>query len=421
MNNKHIIILFLAFFTFLSLNAQPITNKVHMHKIKTVQCHKEGWPFTYPIINLNGEGHIELSFDDLHDETRDLYYTLIHCNENWEISQLAEMDYMNGIIENPILDYTYSFNSNIDYVHYKVTLPNDDVEILVSGNYIIKVFEDNDSENVVLTQRFMVTEQMVTIIPEVRYTMNSEIRKAKQEIDFVVQHQNFAIQNALEEVKVNIFQNGRKDNAITQLKPQFIKNNELVYNYNRETLFEGGNEFRWLDLRSLRFQSSKVQKIMFHDPYNHIDLFPDKIFAGQSYFFNNDFNGRYIIEVQERDDPAIEADYVFVHFSLPRSEPLVGGDVHIMGSLTNWQFKPSSKMQYNFNLKQYECTLLLKQGFYNYQYAFKPNNLSKASVSMFEGSHSKTENDYLILVYYKGMGDYSDRLIGVAQVNSVDQ
>jgi len=310
--------------------AQSIHNKVYQHKIKTVLCHKLGWPLSYPIIGLNGENQLQLSFDDLYGETRDYYYSIIHCNENWEPSQLMETEYINGINEVPLLDYEYSFNTTVDYVHYAINFPNEDVELLVSGNYIIKVYEDADIDNVVLTQRFMVTEQKVNVNPIVKYTMNSDLRKAKQEINLNIQHTDFDMTNPLSEVKVNIYQNGRTDNAITGLKPQFIKKDELIYNYNRETMFEGGNEFRWLDIRSIRFQSSTIKDITFHDPYSHVELIPDQIIAGNSYFFNNDFNGRYVVEVQERDEDEREADYVFVHFTLPH-KPLVGGDVYLLG------------------------------------------------------------------------------------------
>ncbi|WP_075591124.1 type IX secretion system plug protein [Labilibacter marinus] len=397
--------------------SQVIENKSHHRSIKTIQCHKKNWPLSYPIINFGEQ--LQLSFDDLNGEIQDYYYTIIHCDENWEQSQLMETEYVSGINEVPLLNYQYSFNTSIDYVHYQVNFPNQDIQLRVSGNYIIKIYADGDMDNTILTQRFMLTEQKVRIFPKVKYTMNSDIRDAQQEVSINIKHPNFETSNPVEEVRVHIIQNGRLDNAIIGLKPMFVRNYELDYNYNRETLFEGGNEYRWLDIRSIRFQSSTIKDITFHDPYSHVELFPDEIYAGKSYFFNNDFNGRYVIEVQESNDDLREAEYVYVHFSLPREEPLVGGDVHLLGGLTNWHLDQSSIMKYNFNFKQYEASLLLKQGFYNYQYAFKPNGTDKASVSMFEGSHSKTENDYLILVYYRGTGDYFDRLIGVSQVNSV--
>lgn len=287
---QRLLLSFALFISVLGMSAQTLTNKIYQHKIKTVQCHKYGWALSYPIIGLNGDHQIILSFDDLDVETKDFYYTLIHCNENWEPSQLMDTEYVNGFNENPILDYAYSFNTSVEYVHYSVILPNDNIDILLSGNYIIKVYADGNPENVVLTQRFMVTEQAVKVSPTVKYTMNANLRKAQQEIALVIEHSNFDLVNPMEEVKVHIFQNGRTDNAITNLQPQFIKHNELDYNYNREIMFEGGNEFRWLDIRSLRFQSTKVREVSYHEPYTHVDLFPDQSIAGKSYYFNNDFN-----------------------------------------------------------------------------------------------------------------------------------
>ncbi|TLX76133.1 DUF5103 domain-containing protein [Labilibacter sediminis] len=419
MINKIYRVLFLMILTSQISFAQPLTNQIFNNQIKTVRCHKFGWELSYPLINMGSNDKIILSFDDLSADTKNYYYSIIHCNENWEPSQLMEQEYIVGTNQNPILDYQYSFNTSIDYVHYKLLIPNKDVQLSASGNYIIKVYEDFDDSNPVFTRRFMLVEQHVNIHPQVKFAMNAELRKANQEIDFNITYPNFPMSNPLQEVKVKIYQNQRTDNAISDLAPQFIRNNELVYNYNRETMFEGGNEFRWLDIRSIRFQSDKIKNITFHDPYSHIELFPDIITRDASYFFKNDFNGRYIIEVQEQRDHEIESEYVFVHFSLPVKEPYVGGDVHLLGGLTDWKLNKRSKMKYNYNFKQYEISLLLKQGFYNYQFAFKPNNSDKASVSMFEGSHGQTENDYLILVYYRGIGDYADRLIGAKSFNSL--
>lgn len=399
--------------------AQPLSNHVYTTKIKTVQCHKQGWTLSYPLINMGNQEKLVLSFDDLNSDTKNYSYSIIHCDENWEPSQLMETEYITGINQNPILDYEYSFNTSIDYVHYKLTIPNEDLQLKISGNYMIKVYEDFDENNPVLTRRFMVAEQHVGIIPQVKFAMNAELRKAKQEIDLTITHPDFPISNPLQEVKVNIYQNQREDNAILHLAPQFIHTGKLIYNYNRETLFEGGNEFRWLDLRSIRFQNDKIKDISFHEPYSHVELRPEANYREASYFFKNDFNGRYIIEVQEQRDPEIEAEYVFVHFSVPYKEPLVGGDVHILGGLTDWKLDKTSKLNYNFNFKQYEISLLLKQGVYYYQFAFKPNHSDEASVYMFEGSNSQTENDYLILVYYRGIGDSYDRLIGAKTFNSV--
>ncbi|TAJ09405.1 DUF5103 domain-containing protein [Marinilabiliaceae bacterium JC017] len=387
--------------------------------IKTVQLHKKDWPLSYPIINIRAKEQLQLSFDDFSTESRNYYYTVTHCNASWEESDLMETDFMSGFTSNPLDDYQFSFNTTFDYTHYNLFFPNDNMQLLLSGNYIIKVYEDNDRDNPVLTRPFMVYEPLVNIVPQIKYSVNSSLRKAMQEVDFTIHHPNFTITNPIEEIKVVVQQNGRIDNQITDLKPLFIRPGELVYDYNRENLFEGGNEFRWLDIRSTRFAPEYVENIEFHPPHYHFALFPDQHRNDKSYFYKEDFNGRYYIETREKRDHEIEADYVFVHFSLPVKQPFLDGAVYINGAITNWQLNEKTQMTYNPQNMSYEKTLLLKQGFYNYQLLFKSLNTKKGKLQRIEGSFGQTENDYLILVYYSGFGDYYDRLIGVTTANSL--
>ncbi|MCW3804988.1 DUF5103 domain-containing protein [Plebeiibacterium marinum] len=412
-----VLLLFVSGFQY--SGAQSLNNFVYSQSIKTVMCHKEGWPMSYPVIQLGTDEKIELSFDDLNNDSRSYYYSLVHCNSHWEPSDISEQEYVNGINQVPVLDFDFSFNTTVEYVHYKMQFPNEDIGINYSGNYIILVYEDFNREAPVLARRFMVVERKVQVQSQIKFAMNSSLRKQQQDINFTVTHRNFEISNPLHEVTVSIYQNQRLDNAIHDIKPQFIKPESLEYNYNRETMFEGGNEFRWLDLRTYEFRTEDVSDIHFHDPYYHLDLKPDESRNEKSYFFQNDFNGRYVIENREGRDPFTESDYVLVHFFLPRNEPFAGGDIYIMGGLTNWRIDDSSVMRYNPQFKRYEKTLLLKQGFYNYLYAFKTPQTDQATVSILEGSYSEAENDYLFLVYYRDISDNYDRLIGVAQSNSV--
>jgi hypothetical protein len=399
--------------------AQPPNTFYQQSFIKTVQLHKAGWSRTYPIIQLHSPEQLELSFDDLSLNSRNYNYSIVHCDFNWEESDMLETEYLKGFTQNPLLDYQFSFNTTFTYTHHKLLFPNEDMQISKSGNYLIKIYEDNNKDQPVLIQPFMVFEPRVNIVPQVKYSTNTSLIKAMQEVDFSVFHPKLNINNPIEEVKVCIQQNGRTDNRITNLKPVFIRAGELVYDYNRENLFEGGNEFRWLDIRSTRFAPEYVKAIHFYDPHYHFELFPDNSRADKSYFYREDFNGRYYIEVRENRDPEIEADYVYVHFKHPATYPYSTGDVFISGALSNWQLDTPNQMEYNPNSQSYELTLLLKQGFYNYQYIFKPHNQGKGELQKIEGSFGQTENDYLILVYYRSLGDYYDQLVGVSTVNSL--
>ncbi len=403
-------------------NAQILRNQTFNNQIKTVQLHKLGWEHSYPYYELGSSENLVLSFDELSAESKNYNYSVVHCDANWEPSFLQEIDYINGFNQNPILNFDYSFNTTIDYIHYRVSFPNEEFTITKSGNYIIKVYEDFDVDHPVLTQRFMVVESRINILATTRFAANAEIRKYMQELHFTIAHPSMQIPDPLKEIKVNVFQNMREDNALINVKPQFIKKGEIEYQHNRELMFEGGNEYRWLDLRSIRFLNDKIRDVAFHDPYYHVELMPDAIQGEASYFFRSDFNGQYVISLQEQQrDANLESDYVLVHFSLPRKTSYPGSDVYVMGGLSNWQLNDDNKMTYNDITRCYEATLLLKQGFYNYQYGIKSKYQEKASVASAEGSYSQTENNYFIVVYYRGISDNYDRIIGVAEINTLKQ
>jgi hypothetical protein len=369
---------------------------------------------------LNSDQQLRLSFDELGTEIKNYHYTIELCNADWSPSQLMSTEYLSGDVLVPVQDYQRSFNTTFDYVHYQLTFPNENVSPILSGNYLLLVFEDFDRDKPLLARRFMVSEQRVSIVPNVKYTMQSTNRDSFQEIDFEVFYAGIDIQNPAEEVKVDVFQNGRIDNAVIGLRPLFFGNDRMDFNYNREVVMEGGNEFRWVDFRSFRFQADHVADISFSDPFYHVTLSADQAHGDKPYFFHNDFNGRYYIEVQEYDEPDVSADYAFVHFLLNWQPPVLNRDIYLMGAITNWQFDAKNRLVYNYDQRVYELTLLLKQGYYNYQYLVRFDGKNSGRVMPVEGSFGQTENEYLFLVYFRGAGQRYDRLIGSGTANSVE-
>lgn len=416
-NLSHLIVLIFLTLT-PNTGAQHSGAIISQGNIHSVQAHKKGWPFSYPLIQLGSNDILEVSFDELALDVRNLYYSFEHCNADWRPSQLMEMDFVKGYNLFQATEYQYAFNTTFDYIHYRVEIPSREVQLLASGNYRIKFHDGPDISRTLLSVPFYVYEPLVNITPRIKYTSSPDYRML-QEVDFVVQHPGLSITNAQNEVKVVVAQNGRLDNPITHLKPLFVRHNELVYDYSLENTFEGGNEFRWLDVRSTRFWPQHVREVKFFDPHYHFILQPDAWGDNISYLYREDFNGKFFIERKEGGDANIEADYVYVHFSLPMHQPFKDGEIHIMGSLTRWQFNETSQMRYNPQYNCYEGTLLLKQGFYNYQYVLLPHGKTKASAMPLENSFGQTENDYIIMVYHRGFADRHDRLVGVSIANSL--
>lgn len=389
--------------------------------IKTVRFHRRGEPMSYPIIGLNSDQQLVLSFDEAGTTIRDYYFSVELCDADWESSGLMKTEYYRGEDLLPVQNYKRSFNTTFDYVHYQLVFPGAGTSLLLSGNYLLRVYQDYSDEEPVIVRRFMVSEQKVRIEPDISYTMQSSGRGKYQEIDFEVFHPGTNIKDPSNEVEVTVMQNNRTDNAITGLRSMFSGDDQLDFNYNGEIVFEGGNEFRWIDLRSFRFQSDHVESIEFSDPFYHVDVYTDRPRVDKSYRYHRDYNGQYFVDVQEKEDPAVTADYGFVHFSLEGPPPSNDREVYLLGELTNWQCNQNNLMDYDYDNELYTLTLLLKQGYYNYQYLIKEKDDDKGSMMPIEGSFGRTENDYLILVYYRPPGGRYDRLLGTHVFNSTNR
>jgi hypothetical protein len=391
---------------------------VYHNNINSVLFNRKGWEFSPSIIELNTDEKLVLQFDDLDADFKNYSYTIIHCDALWSPSNLVEYEFIEGFYQDLIDSYSFSRNTRVPFTHYTLEFPNANMKPLVSGNYILKVFVDGDPDNVALTRKFMVFEQRLAIEATIKQATNLYYRDTKQELDFIINTSLYPISNPYQDLKVVITQNGRWDNAIFNLKPRLVQGNQLIYDYEDGNLFPGGNEFRNFDTRSLRYRSLRVREINSTSHGWDVFLYPDRNRRFLRYTTDPDINGRYLIKTDDYNDDILESDYTWVYFSLPHPEPMVNGNIYILGGLTDWNFTAENRMEYNYQDSQYEQRLLLKQGYYNYQYAFLEDGKDKADVSLFEGSHSIAENDYTILVYYRKPGDLFESLVGIRHINS---
>lgn len=398
------------------------TNKNFDKRIKTVQLYKEGWNLSYPIIKLNSDEKLVLQFDLLDNQIESYDYTFIHCDKDWKRSDIFTNTYLDGFTDNQIEDSRPSFNTTVNYIHYKLTFPNDRIRFKLSGNYIVCVYPYGDPEKPVLTQRFVVTETGAGIDINMHRPQMTAANNAGQQVDFSVNLTGLNIIDAYRNIYSFVLQNGRWSNAKRNLKPDFFGNNEVKYNsLSEKTIFNGGNEFRYFDIKSIRYQSEFIKRIDFMSPYYNVYLYPSENREPKPYFYWQDFNGKYYIASQEGRDSETDADYVNVYFTLPSKYIVPGGNIYVSGNLNNWAFDDNNLMIYNPSLEQYECTMLLKQGWYNYEYVFLGEGDQEGTASKFEGSHYETENDYLVIVYYRNPRERYDRVIGSATANTLNR
>lgn len=393
---------------------------VYNGNIKSILCNKNGFVFSSPIINFNSSETINLSFDDLAGEIKTFKYTFILCDAYWKPTKLRQNEYIEFNTEDLITDFKFSRSTQQKYVHYNLVFPNENLKPTKAGNYILLVYNDDENKTPVLTRRFFIVDNQISIDAKVVKPVSVEYQKYKQSVDFTVNRSGYNIANPYQDLNVIITQNGRWDNAILNLKPKIVKGDILDYTYEDETTFSGGNEFRSFDIKSLRYYTEKVKKITRDSLLvNHIFLFDDERRPFKTYQTKTEIKGKMYVKSEDNvNDSEIEAEYVKVHFFLKYDAPLVDGGIYIIGALTDWRFSKESVMSYNFLKKGYEAVLYLKQGYYNYEYVFLENGKKAGDETLVEGMHFETNNDYCIYVYNRETGADYDKLIGIKQINT---
>lgn len=392
---------------------------IYKDNIHTVLLYKKGFELSPPIIQLNTDEQLFLCFDDFDTDVKQYRFTFIHCDAYWRTSGIMTMEYLEGFMEDYINDFKFSVNTTRSYTNYQVVFPTDYMKIKKSGNYILKVYnETDDDENVIFTRRFMVTDPKVDVLARVVKTTELTERYTKQQVDFKIVTTNYPITEPYRDLRVVILQNFRWDNAIMNIQPRMILGHELDYSQNPDIVFEAGNEFRYFDMKTLKYNTDRMLGIQYDRQGYQVYLLPDVVRAGKNYRSEEDINGLRLIAMNEGYDPYIEGDYAWVHFYITYPYPVAEGNIYVAGVLTNWQFNGKSKMIYNPGQGAYEASILLKQGYYNYAYAFLPNHSQTASLGYVEGSFWETQNEYVILVYHRRQGDFYDQLVGIQYLES---
>ena len=392
-------------------------NTAYESSIKTVILTHAGSYERFPAIDLGGNQQLNLQFDELMPENDNYQYTFIHCSHDWQPSNLKSNEYLAGNFFETITDYSFSNNTFQVYTHYSINFPTNEMKPKLSGNYILKVYRNFDENDIILTRRFMVVDDKFVLSANANIATNPGTRFTSQEIDFSVNMGDHTVPNPMTDVKATIMQNLRWDNAIMNLKPRFINGKVLDYNYETGNVFPGGNEFRYFDIRSLRFLSFNVRRKYMEGNLKNAVLYADATKMGQPYLQTIDFNGKIVVD--NRDGAVkgeIEGDYSMVHFSFVSD--MLPKDVYIFGELTDWQIKEEFKMEWNEKAGQYEKSMMLKQAYYNYYYV-TPDNGNKADLQYTEGNHSNTENDYHVMIYNKNPFMQYDELLGTISCNSM--
>lgn len=393
--------------------AQVETEIVPPYNIKTVTFVQNGQNII-PIFQLGDT--FELQFDDLFGNEANYYYQIVHCDYDWKPSQLSINEYLQGFDNQRIIDYTNSYNALQLYSHYKIQFPNKNTRLKVSGNFMIKIL--NEDREVVFSRKFIVYENLVTVSTQVKRARTVADVNTKQNMEFTIKSSNITFQSPLSNVKILLLQNGQFNTAITNVKPMFTIGNDLIYKYDKETQFWGGNEFRWFENKDIRNAVNNVARIDSQGGVYNGYLYTDEARAGQPYSYNPDYNGNFIVKSINAENSEIESDYAWIFFTLSAPSYYGKKDIYVNGMFNNYALSAENKMDYNAEKGVYEKAIMIKQGFTNYQYVIADKTGKVDSENAIDGNYFQTENNYFTLVYYKENNQRYDRIIGKTVVTS---
>ena len=389
-----------------------IVNFTFSQSISTVAFYKQNDNKSSNILLSSLNERFSMSFDVLSGIEYDLYYVIEHCDFDWKKSQLLKSEYLQGFDDVKIEDYYSSFNTYQIYTHYKINFPNSNTSFKKSGNYIIKILNEYGEE--LFRRKFIIYENLASVNTEIKRSRELDFIHTKQVVNFEVSPVNIRFNNPIKTIKVSVFKNNDFKNSIQNLKPQYTMGQKLIYRYDKESSFWGGNEYLYFENKFVRNTNVKIRAFDLEEIYSNF-LYSDIPRLNKKYTYNPDINGGFLIAAANSSNPEFEADYVNVHFYLEKLKTLSSENkIFIVGDFNNHEINDKYKMRFNSNFNLFEAEIKLKQGFYNYKYVLldKNNNIIPGGI---DGNFDETENEYNVVVYYRDFGQRFDRVVGVGK------
>ena len=392
-----------------------VDEKIEPNYIKTIQFLGNSAFSQLPIIKL-GE-RLELSFDAINGNEEDYYYKITHYDFDWTPSDFSKGEYLDGFDEVRIETYENSYNTLQIYSHYTLSIPNRETRgIRKSGNYLLEIH--NDDNELVFSRKFMVIENYASVQVDIKRSRDIKYIHEKQVVQFIVDSPNLLITNPKQNIHTVVLQNSNLKRAITNLKPQYTIGTQLIYRYDKEASFWGGNEFLAYDNKDVRSASNGIRSVELSDIYENY-LYSNISRKDRPYTYNPDINGNFVVRNIDVVNSDIEAEYVRMHFNLMYYEDIGDKELHIYGNFNNWTIDGSTYMEYDQKGDSFKNTRLFKQGFYNYKYVLvnRDGSIDEGALS---GNFWQTENEYTVIVYYRDLGARYDRIIGVGTASSIN-
>ena len=396
----------------LAVQAMEARNRIYSPDVKTLQVVvNQDW-LSPPVMQLGKSDVLDVGFDELSHNYHRYIYHIEHCEADWSPSDgIFESDWLEGFNDNPIEDYENSINTTVLYTHYKLQIPNDRCRLKMSGNYRLHVMDEEQDDEEVLIVEFRVVEPLMNV--GLGATTNTDIdhNLSHQQVNMTVRYNGISVTNPDEQIQTVVMQNAREDNCRQNVRPNYTQPGQLRWEHNRELIFDAGNEYHKFEMLDMSHPTMGVSHI--HWDGQNFHVFPFCNEPRRNYLYDKDADGAFFIRNSDNIENDRASDYAYVHYKLINAvqQP---EEVYVSGQWAT-EADETYRMTYDTDDHSYNAVVLQKQGYYSFQYVTRDEEGRGKNLPE-EGSFFETENRYQALVYYKGTGERTWRLVGYQQI-----
>lgn len=411
---RNIILAMVCLFVTTAVFAQRVDTRVKIvdANVRTLKVAPLSNAYMPPVVMMGADDAIAVDFDYMDYDEHYLRYSVTHCDANWQPSQLVESEYVDGFNYGDITEYGHSQATFVQYCHYSFAVPNEDFVLTKSGNYLLKVYEQDDPDKVLFQTRFSMCEHIVDVMATASSNTDVDYNAEHQQVAVELGFKSGTIKDPYSELTLIVSQNTRNDDERVITRPMMVEMGKVTYDHNAQLIFPAGNEYRRIETVNTKGYNLGNVRIGYYEPYYHATLPVDELRTNAQYLYDQTQHGHFTVRNSETDESATEADYVVTHFALNTGGPLTGGKLYLDGEFIQGLPANVAEMKYDAASGCYVNDLMLKQGAYNYQYLWVPAGTYVGQTSRIEGDKYQTVNRYNVRVYDRPMGERYDRLVG---------
>ncbi len=358
-----------------------------------------------PILALNSTTQLELRFDDLREEAATYQIRFRRYTKDWEEDGLVPTQISNGQLEDMITGMTRSEGEFPVFFQYSYSFPNDRIQFILSGNWMLEVLDSYTGE-LLFSLPFFVTEQVGKT--EIEYETLNEIKYNSR-----YQHQFFVFYDVPDNLQIPEFnvstymvQDGQlKNSKELDIKDLSRANEGIIrYHHGRENLFIANYDHQKLNLRKLE----ENQEIRFVEERRAL---PPFVWLHDDIPSFEQTNSGALVNAPSKN--RLER-YAEVMFSFSPTWNVESGDkIYVTGVFAQWGLRKELELSYDAEQQRYVTKALIKQGEYAYSYAVTRHGVIQENLA--QNPFGETRRSYAVFVYYNDPSRFIDRLLHIRE------